>query len=62
MASDRIFGAVLIGLALAYIASAFQIQTSFLKHLWVGVHLKQRWSQMRNVPRWDICSSPHGQE
>jgi putative tricarboxylic transport membrane protein len=30
MASDRIFGAVLIGLALAYIASAFQIQTSFL--------------------------------
>lgn len=28
--SDRIFGAVVILLALAYIASAFQIQTSFL--------------------------------
>lgn len=30
MASDRIFGLVLIGLALAYIASALQIQASFL--------------------------------
>ena len=30
MASDRIFGLVVLGLALAYIASAFQIQTSFL--------------------------------
>lgn len=30
MASDRIFGLVIFGVALAYIASAFQIQTSFL--------------------------------
>ncbi len=30
MASDRIFGLVIIMVALAYIASAFQIQTSFL--------------------------------
>lgn len=30
MASDRIFGLVMVLLALAYIASAFQIQTSFL--------------------------------
>jgi len=30
MASDRIFGLVVIMVALAYIASAFQIQTSFL--------------------------------
>ena len=30
MASDRIFGLVMAVLALAYIASAFQIQTSFL--------------------------------
>ena len=30
MRSDRVFGAVLIILALAYIASAFTIQTSFL--------------------------------
>ncbi len=30
MASDRILGLVLIGVALAYIASALQIQTSFL--------------------------------
>lgn len=30
MASDRIFGLVVILVALAYIASAFQIQTSFL--------------------------------
>ncbi len=30
MASDRIFGLVMILMALAYIASAFQIQTSFL--------------------------------
>lgn len=30
MASDRIFGLVLIVVALAYIASAFHIQTSFL--------------------------------
>jgi putative tricarboxylic transport membrane protein len=30
MASDRIFGLVMVALALAYIASAFQIQTSFL--------------------------------
>jgi putative tricarboxylic transport membrane protein len=30
MASDRIFGLVVLGVALAYIASALQIQTSFL--------------------------------
>ena len=30
MASDRIFGLVLLALALAYVASAYQIQTSFL--------------------------------
>ena len=30
MASDRIFGLVIFGVALAYIASAFQIQASFL--------------------------------
>ena len=30
MSSDRIFGLVVLGVALAYIASALQIQTSFL--------------------------------
>ncbi len=30
MASDRIFGLVIFGVALAYVASALQIQTSFL--------------------------------
>ena len=30
MASDRVFGLVIIALALAYIASAFQIQASFM--------------------------------
>lgn len=30
MASDRIFGLVIFGVALAFIASAFQIETSFL--------------------------------
>ena len=30
MASDRIFGLVIFGVAVAYIASAFQIQASFL--------------------------------
>ncbi|WP_372840055.1 tripartite tricarboxylate transporter TctB family protein [Phaeovulum sp.] len=30
MASDRIFGLVVFGVALAYVASALQIQTSFL--------------------------------